>query len=226
VCTCVCACVRACVCVVVCVCVWLPDYCQLDCSPISTHPHLPRALRTQRHVARTRLLTTSTTPWRNAAATQRWPPRPVTCRTYTLTCATPRSHDDDNNYDYYQAATPPPARAPPVPQHPSNSHQRSHSSKARQRTPCVQAAVRRRNRPTHAANTRGRVVAVPVVVPRVPTRRPPTQAANEAICKINHQYNKRLKDNNTTHTRRYVVLSEVNNTEVLVVVVAASSSAA
>ncbi len=190
----------------------VPDNFQLDCSPISPPPHVPRAPRTQRDVARTRLLTTSMTPSRNAAATQRRPPRPATCRTYTLACATPRSHDDDNNYDYDQAATPPPARAQPVPQqlerhhhneaprnpskHPSNTRQRSQSSKARQRTACVQADVRRRNRPTHAANPCRRVVAVPVVVPRAPTRRPPTQVAKAAISEINHRHNKRRNDDN------------------------------
>ena len=209
-------------------CVCLPDNCQLDCSPISTPPHVPRAPRTRIHVARTRLLTTSTTPSRNAAATQRWPPRPATCRTYTLTCPTPRSHH--NNYDYYQAATrasttrasttrpattrTPPARgsAQPV-KHPSNTRQRSQSSKARQLTNCVQADVRQ-SRPTHAATTRRRVVAVPVVVPRAPSRRTPTtQAAKAPISNFNH-HNKRRNDNNTRRRQR-----SLNNTEVLVVLV-------
>ena len=209
-------------------CVCVPDCCQLDCSPISTPPHVPRAPRTPIHVARIRLLTTSMTPSRSAAATQRWPPRPATCQTYTLTCPTPRSHH--NNYDYYQAATrasttrasttrpattrTPPARgsAQPV-KHPSNTRQRSQSSKARQLTPCVQADVRQ-SRPTHAATTRRRVVAVPVVVPRAPSRRTPTtQAAKAPISNFNH-HNKRRNDNNTRRRQR-----SLNNTEVLVVLV-------
>jgi hypothetical protein len=106
-------------------------------------------------------------------------------------------------------------RAPPVPsrnnvdatstwlratrqKHPSNTCQRCQSSKAPQRTPCVQADVRRQNRQTPDAATRRRVVAVPVVVPRAPTRRAPTQAAKAAISKINH-HNKR-RNEATTHT--------------------------
>jgi hypothetical protein len=204
------------VCVCVCVCVYVPHSCQLDCSPISTPPHVPRAPRTRRHFARTRLLTTSKTPSRNAAAIYRSPPRPVICQTYTLTCPIPRSHDDDYDDDDYQAATLQAARAPPVPQqrgrlrhhdaprnlskHPSNTRQRSQSSKARQRTVCVQADVRRQNHPTHAANTGQRIVAVPVVVPRAPTRRPPTQAANAAIRRINHHHNKRRMTTTTPMT--------------------------
>jgi hypothetical protein len=166
---------------------------------------------------------------RNAAATQRWPPRPATCRTYTLMCPTPRSHH--NHYDHYQAATPastnrastirpattqtPPARgsAQPV-KNPSNTRKRSQSSKARQLTNCVQADVRQ-SRPLHATTTRRRVVAAPVVVPRAPSgRTPTTRAAKASISNFNHDNKRRNNDNNTRRRQR-----SVNNTEVLVVLV-------
>ena len=188
-------------------CVCLPDNCQLDCSPISTPPHVPRAPRTRIHVARTRLLTTSTTPSRNAAATQRWPPRPATCQTYTLTCPTPRSHD--NNYDYYQAATPPPARPPPVPQQrgrhqhetprnpsktPANENRVLKHHNARPASTRTSAETARHTPPTHA----GASSPCPSSSPRAPTRRPPTQAAKAAISNINHHDKRR--NNATTRT--------------------------
>ncbi len=94
----------------------------------------------------------------------------------------PREHHPSRN----TITRTPPARgsAQPV-KHPSNTRQRSQSSKA-QLTPCVQADVRQ-SRPTHAVNPRRRVVAVPVVVPRAPSRRTPTtQAAKATISDFNH----------------------------------------
>ncbi len=172
---------RVCVCVFVCVHVCAR---QLSAGLLTNHQHTPSRAPSAAHTNTRR---THSPPHnkhdpiaRNAAATQRRPPRPATCQTYTLTCPTPRSHH--HNYNYYQAATrvsttrtsttrpattrTPPARgsAQPV-KHPSNTRERSQSSKkARQLTAWVQADVRQ-SRQIHAATTRRRVVAVPVVVP-------------------------------------------------------------
>jgi hypothetical protein len=159
-------------------CVCLPDNCQLDCSPISKPPHVPRAPRTRIHVARTRLLTTSTTPSRGtqpqhnaglhaqqlAKPTRSHAQHHAATTTTTTTTKLQRPHPRDHHPSRNNAdATSTRLRATRQ-KHPSNTRQRSQSSKAPQRTNCVQTDVRR-NRPTHAANTRRRVVAVPVVVP-------------------------------------------------------------
>ncbi len=138
-------------------CVCLPDDCQLDCSPNSGPPHVPRAPRTRIHNAglhAQQLAKPTRSHAQHHAATT------TTTTTTKLQRHHPRDqHSSRNNAD----ATSTRLRAS-CQNHPSNTRQRSQSSKAPQRTNCVQTDVRR-NRPTHAANTRRRVVAVPVVVP-------------------------------------------------------------
>jgi hypothetical protein len=204
-----------------------PDNLQLDCSPtISTPPHVPRAPRTRIHVARTRLLTTSTTP-----SSGKKPQHNAGLHTQQLAKPT-RSHAQHHaatttttTTTKLQRERAPPARAPPVPQqrgrhqheaprNPSNTRQRSQSSEARQLTNCVRADVRQ-SRPIHTATTRRRVVAVPVVVPRTPSRRTPiTRAAKAPISDFNHRNKRRNNENNTRRRQR-----SLNNTKVLIVLV-------
>ncbi len=158
-------------------CVCLPDNCHLNCSPISTPPHVPRA---PAHEYTSQALASSqqarphqgTQPQHNAGLHAQQLAKPKRSHaqhhaaktTTTTTTKLQRHHPRDHHLSRNNAdATSTRLRATRQKQ-PSNARQRSQSSKAQQRTNCVQTDVRR-NRPTHADNTRRRVVAVPVVVP-------------------------------------------------------------
>ncbi len=125
-------------------------------SPISTPSRAPGAAQTT--TGRTHSCH-NTTISQNAAATQRRPPRPATCQTYTLTCPTPHSHD---NY-FNRSATRASERYPSRNNANANNKRRATrqtldkqlSSNARERTSCVQADARQ-SRPTHATTTRSR----------------------------------------------------------------------
>jgi hypothetical protein len=138
-------------------CLCLPDNCRLDCSPISTLPHVPHRGTQPQHNAglHAQLLAKSTRSHaQHHAATT------TTTTTTKLERHHPRDHQPSRNNAEATSARLHATRQ----KHPSNTRQRRQSSKAPRRTSFVQTDVRR-NRPTHAANTRRRVVAVPVVVP-------------------------------------------------------------
>ncbi len=96
----------------------------LHCSPTSTPRHVSRAPRTLQHVERTRLTTRPHRETSNATPASKRSNLP----TYTLTCATPYSHDNDYYYcNATRANTNLPAtpRTPPTqaPRNPSNTRQ-------------------------------------------------------------------------------------------------------
>jgi hypothetical protein len=136
-------------------CVCLPDNCQLECSPVSTPPHVPRAPRTRIHVARTRLLTTSTTPSRGTQ-----PQHNAGLHAQQLAKPT-RSHAQHHaatttttTTTKLQRERAPPARAPPVPQQRGrHQHEAPRNPSNTRQTPANEARVLKHDN-SHTASKR------------------------------------------------------------------------